>query len=169
MSRNLLAVDPDDGRWLMGAGALGVPAGVDSPVHRAAPGPSSARWSAWSRTGAARPSPTAAPGRPWALHLADRVLLVAVYWRTNLVRGFAELVSDLVAEVVSPSDRASEVVGKALAWLDAGVRVVWVVDPESRTVTVYRHDTATVLRGGDVLGDELLPGFALPLDELWAG
>ena len=71
------------------------------------------------------------------------------------VPGFPALAPDLVAEVVSPSDRAAEVTGEALAWLDAGVSTVWVVDPENRTVTVYRQD-------GDVL-----PGFALPLQELW--
>ncbi|TFV63049.1 Uma2 family endonuclease [Geodermatophilus sp. DF01-2] len=85
------------------------------------------------------------------------------------VPGFPSLAPDLVAEVVSPNDRASEVVGKALAWLDAGVSAVWVVDPENRTVTVYRHDGVRVLRGSDTLQDEeVLPGFTLPLGELWS-
>ena len=84
------------------------------------------------------------------------------------VPGFPAPAPDLVAEVVSPSDRATEVTGKALAWLDAGVSTVWVVDPENRTVTVYRQDGVVVLRGGDVLdGGDVLPGFALPLEELW--
>lgn len=84
------------------------------------------------------------------------------------VPGFPALAPDLVAEVVSPSDRAAEVTGKALAWLDASVSIVWVVDPENRTVTAYRQDGVAVLRGGDVLdGGDVLPGFALPLEELW--
>ncbi len=84
------------------------------------------------------------------------------------VPGFPALAPDLVAEVVSPSDRAVDVVGKALAWLDAGVRLVWVVDPQNRTVTVYRQDGVAVLRDADVLdGGDVLPGFALPLEELW--
>lgn len=89
---------------------------------------------------------------------------------TNRVTGFADLVPDLVAEVVSPSDRASDVVNKVLAWLDAGVALVWVADSGSRTVTTYRPGVATVLRGDDVLrgADDVLPGFALPLGELWA-
>jgi Uma2 family endonuclease len=82
--------------------------------------------------------------------------------------GFVALAPDMVAEVVSPSDRVAEVTGKALAWLDAGVRLVWVVDPETRTVTVYRRDGVSVLRAEDVLeGEDVLPGFALPLEELW--
>ncbi|HYY12043.1 MAG TPA: Uma2 family endonuclease [Kineosporiaceae bacterium] len=84
------------------------------------------------------------------------------------VPGFVPLVPDLAAEVVSPNDRAVEVAGKALSWLDAGVRLVWVVDPENRTVTVYRPDGVGVLRGQDVLsGEDVLPGFALLLHELW--
>ena len=53
-------------------------------------------------------------------------------------RGFAELAPDLVVEVVSPSDRASEVASNAEAWLDAGVRLVWVVDPQARLAAVHR-------------------------------
>ena len=48
------------------------------------------------------------------------------------------------------------------------MRLAWVVDPEIRTVTVYRRDGVTVLRAGDVLdGEDVLPGFVLPLPELW--
>jgi Uma2 family endonuclease len=85
------------------------------------------------------------------------------------VPGFPAMAPDLVAEVVSPYDRAVEVSGKALAWLDAGVRLVWVVDPENRTVTVHRPGSASVLRSRDTLsGEDVLVGFALPLEELWA-
>lgn len=81
--------------------------------------------------------------------------------------GYAELAPDLVAEVVSPSDSATSVTRKALAWLDAGVAVVWVVDPGSGSVTVYRPDALAVLRDGDTLTDPLLPGLALPVRDLW--
>ena len=85
------------------------------------------------------------------------------------VPGFPALAPDLVAEVVSPYDRAVEVSGKALAWLDAGVRLVWVVDPQNRTVTVHRPGGTAVLRGRDELsGEDVLAGLALPLEQLWA-
>ena len=51
--------------------------------------------------------------------------------------GFGRSVPDLVVEVVSPWDRASEVSSKAEAWLDAGVRLVWVVDPQARLAAVH--------------------------------
>lgn len=83
--------------------------------------------------------------------------------------GFAELAPDLVVEVVSPSDRAIEVSEKALMWADAGVRLVWIVDPRTRTVTVYRPDGAvSLLRGASELdGEDVLPGFRLPLADLF--
>jgi Uma2 family endonuclease len=83
--------------------------------------------------------------------------------------GYVELAPDLVVEVVSPSDRAGAVAAKALAWLDAGVRTVWVVDPETALVAVHRPDgVVTLLRGDAVLdGGDVVPGFRLPLPELF--
>jgi Uma2 family endonuclease len=85
-------------------------------------------------------------------------------------RRFAELAPDLVAEVTSPADRVAEVNAKVGQWLDAGVRLVWVVDPETEVVVVHHPDgLARVLRGDDVLdGGDVLPGFRLPLPELFA-
>jgi Uma2 family endonuclease len=85
-------------------------------------------------------------------------------------RGFAELAPDLVVEVVSPSDRASEVAEKAAMWLDAGVRLVWIVDPQARLAAVHHPGgLVTVLREDGVLdGEDVLPGFRLPLAPLFA-
>lgn len=53
-------------------------------------------------------------------------------------RGFGEVIPDLVVEVRSPSDRLDEVAGKTKSWLDAGVRCVINVDPQTATVVVHR-------------------------------
>jgi Uma2 family endonuclease len=86
------------------------------------------------------------------------------------VRGFPELAPDLVVEVVSPTDRASEVAEKAAMWLDAGVRLVWVVDPQARLAAVHHPGgLVTVLREHGVLdGEDVLPGFRLSLAPLFA-
>jgi Uma2 family endonuclease len=84
---------------------------------------------------------------------------------------FSTMVPDLVVEVVSPSDHASEVTEKTLAWLDYGVRLVWVVDPRARLVTVHRPgDVVSLVRGENAVldGADVLPGFRVPLDELFA-
>lgn len=71
----------------------------------------------------------------------------------------------LAVEVLSPSDRPSQVNEKVQDYLAGGVRVVWVVDYEERKVTVYRHDrTHVVLRESATLtGDPDLPGFECPV------
>ncbi len=77
---------------------------------------------------------------------------------------------DLAIEVVSPSDAATEVLSKVHMWLDAGCESVWVVDPKEQAISIYRRDgTHRVRRAGETLDDEpLLPGFALPIDEVFA-
>jgi Uma2 family endonuclease len=55
--------------------------------------------------------------------------------------GFSPVVPDLAVEVLSPEDRPRSVLDKVGEYLDAGVSLVWVVDPKSRTATVYRSLT----------------------------
>jgi Uma2 family endonuclease len=75
---------------------------------------------------------------------------------------------DLAVEILSPWDLFSMVNAKVQDWLDAGCRLVWVVDPETRIVTVYQGRTqAVVLRASDTLtGGDVLPGFSLPVAEV---
>lgn len=84
-------------------------------------------------------------------------------------RGFAELAPDLAVEVVSPNDTASEVTEKALMWLAQGVRLVWVVYPDSGVVAVHRPGGVVQLLQGDAEldGEDVLPGFRLPLTEVF--
>ena len=68
------------------------------------------------------------------------------------VKGFFPGAPDLAVEIVSPSDRASEIQAKVFDYLDAGARLVWVVYPEPRTVAVHRmRAEARFLTEGDAL------------------
>ena len=80
--------------------------------------------------------------------------------------GYPALAPDLVVEVLSPGDRPGETFGKIGDWLEGGVRLVWVIDPERRLARVYRQDgTETYLAETDTLeGEDVLPGFACRLD-----
>lgn len=82
---------------------------------------------------------------------------------------FWELAPDVAVEVVSPSNTVSAMQRKALEYLDAGARLVWIVDPAERTVTVHRgRDDIRILAGGDALeGGATLPGFRLALTDLF--
>ena len=76
---------------------------------------------------------------------------------------------DLAVEVVSFDDRPREVAEKARAWLAAGARLVWVANPKSRTVDVYRPgaDVETLTASEQLIGGDVLPGFACPVAEVF--
>ncbi len=84
-------------------------------------------------------------------------------------RRFAALAPDLAVEVVSPSDRMDDVEEKVEQYLALGVPLVWVFDPEPRTVAVRRAGRAPLVLGdGDVLdGEDVLPGFRLPVSDVF--
>jgi Uma2 family endonuclease len=83
--------------------------------------------------------------------------------------GYWAIAPDLVVEVVSPSDSASEVQSKVADWLEAGCRLVWVAYPDTQTVTEYRSLTEVrVLTAEQPLeGDDVLPGFACGVSEIF--
>ena len=85
------------------------------------------------------------------------------------ITGYAEVPPDLVVEIVSPSDSPREVNDKAWMWLSYGVRLVWVVQPDTRTVDVHAPGRAVVtLDEHDTLdGLDVLPGFTCAVREVF--
>lgn len=83
---------------------------------------------------------------------------------------FAEAIPNLVVEVISPSDRSSATTDKVLTYLEAGVELVWVVDPPRRIVTVWTPDQAArIVREHDILdGGDVVPGFHLPVATIFS-
>ena len=81
-----------------------------------------------------------------------------------------KLAPDLAVEVLSAGNTKKEMDRKLQDYFQAGVRLVWYVDPKARTVTVYTApDQATVLTAEDILdGGAVLPGFSLSLREFFA-
>lgn len=88
----------------------------------------------------------------------------------GIPRGYWPFAPDLAVEIVSPSDRAAELREKVKDYLDAGTRLVWVLWPEDRSVTVYSADREVrELREGDELdGGDVLPDFRVPVAVLFA-
>ena len=76
---------------------------------------------------------------------------------------------DLAVEVVSPNDLAYDVDSKVEDYLQAGVRLVWVVNPVTRTVRVHHPDGpgATLRADGELTGGDVLPGFHCPIRDLF--
>jgi Uma2 family endonuclease len=86
------------------------------------------------------------------------------------VRGHVRIPPDLGFEVVSPNDLAEEVNTKVMAFLRAGVQLVWVLYPQTRTILVLRPGgSAAYLTDADELsGEEVIPGFACRVAEVFA-
>jgi Uma2 family endonuclease len=82
---------------------------------------------------------------------------------------FLELAPDLVVEVASPSDRLSDITDKVMEYLDAGVGLVWVVEPRRKIVNAYTPDrTSKIFTVEDELdGGDVLPRFKLPVSDIF--
>ena len=88
----------------------------------------------------------------------------------ELPTGYLEHSPDLVVEVVSPSDTAREVREKVEDWLRAGTRLVWVINPATRSAAVYRAlgDSEHLSEGDSLEGGDVLPGFSCILGDLFS-
>jgi Uma2 family endonuclease len=88
--------------------------------------------------------------------------------REGIVRSFCPVPPDLAVEIVSPTDRFSDVQAKVREYLAAGTRLVWVVWPEGRSVIVHRADGVAELGSEGVLsGGDVLPGFEVRVGQLF--
>jgi Uma2 family endonuclease len=82
--------------------------------------------------------------------------------------GYMEIAPDLAVEVLSPSNTSKQIHDKLQEYFNRGVRLVWVIAPEDRTLAIYRtpdegrllHETATVT------GEDVLPGFSCKVSDL---
>jgi Uma2 family endonuclease len=82
--------------------------------------------------------------------------------------GYIEIAPDMLVEVLSPSTTSKQIRAKLKEYFAKGVRLVWVISPEDRTLTIYRtldegrvlHETATVT------GEDVLPGFTCRVSDL---
>jgi Uma2 family endonuclease len=82
---------------------------------------------------------------------------------------FLPFAPDFAVEIKSPSNSNPDMHKAALLYLNAGTRLVWIVDPEVFTVTVYQADGQRfiVSKGGDLDGGDVFPGLKLSLTELF--
>src|SRR5262249_410217 len=83
---------------------------------------------------------------------------------------YPTVAADLCVEVLSPSDTHRSVMEKVREYLNRGVRLIWIVDPGARTVTVYRsREQIRILETTDTLtGEDVLPGFSCQVAEFFA-
>ena len=108
---------------------------------------------------------------PDTIRAADVAFLAREKVPSRAPEGWVTVAPDLVAEVVSPSERPGEIQEKVEDWLAAGVRLAWVVYPERREVHVHRRgrEMRILEEEGILDGEEVVPGFSIPVRELFSG
>jgi len=89
----------------------------------------------------------------------------------ELPSGHVRISPDLVVEVVSPNDLASDLDEKVEDYQKAGVGLVWVIHPESGTASVYRGDgsVSRLHQDDELSGEEVIPGFRCRVRSLFPG
>lgn len=82
---------------------------------------------------------------------------------------YLEVAADLCVEVRSPSNTTRNLTSKAKEYLAAGARLVWIVDPEERTVTIYRqpNEGRVISDEATITGEDVLPGFECRVAEFF--
>lgn len=83
--------------------------------------------------------------------------------------GIWKIAPDLTIEVISPNDIYTKVAQKVDDYLDAGVKQVWLVSPEQKSITIYRSpfDVTVFQDEMELVAEDLLPGFRLRLSEIF--
>ncbi len=85
-----------------------------------------------------------------------------------LPNSFVEFAPDLAVEVISPSNEAADIRLKIWQLLDAGTTLIWIVYPELQIVDVHTRDSVATLNAADTLsGGDVLPGFEIPVHEIF--
>lgn len=84
-------------------------------------------------------------------------------------RKFLPLDPDFVIELMSPTDELRDLQQKMLEYLECGVKLAWLIDPDRRQVEIYRQDAAKEILTNPVTlsGEGILPGLVVELSEIW--
>ena len=88
----------------------------------------------------------------------------------DLPDGFLEGAPDLAVEILSPGNTVAEIHDKLVEYFENGARLVWVIHPQEQYVLVYRssQEPDRLLKSVNSLdGEEIVPGFTLPIAELF--
>lgn len=83
--------------------------------------------------------------------------------------GYVTIPPDLAIEVTSPNDEVYELEAKVEEYLRAGVRLIWIIHPEVQAIQVIRADGSglRIRSGGELSGEDVLPGFRCPVASLF--
>jgi Uma2 family endonuclease len=86
------------------------------------------------------------------------------------IQGYRGGAPDLAVEVLSPGNTKREMTEKVKEYFAAGARLVWIVNPKLKTVTVFHSltDIMTLTEKDTLDGGKVVPGFQIPVAEIFA-
>lgn len=91
------------------------------------------------------------------------------FTREHMLEGWVSIAPDLAVEVISTNDEAAELNEKVEDYLDAGIPLVWVIDPENEIAMIHRQDgsVAKLHKNDELSGENILPDFTCKIGELF--
>jgi Uma2 family endonuclease len=110
------------------------------------------------------------PGKPRQVRMPDTSFVSAGRLPNDRSPdGYITVAPDIAVEVVSPNETYEEVESKVAEYRSAGVKLIWVISPKSKTVLIRRFDgtCAELNETGTLSGETVLPGFTCPVAELF--
>lgn len=160
-----LELDPDGGLVVM------TPAGLDSSDRNMELGRQVANWNHAGRFGKVFDSSGGFTLPNGAVRAPDVSWAARQRWQgipRAERRRFTPIVPDFVAEVLSPSDSLAETQAKMAEYIAQGVRLGWLIDPDTQTVEVYRpgRDVERMLKPKTLSGEDVMPGLVVDLTEI---
>lgn len=110
------------------------------------------------------------PKDPTKVRKPDTSFISTSRLPATMPKGNLKIAPDLAVEVVSPTDKAEEVEEKVSDYRNAGVKLVWLLYPATKTILIRRLDrTCTELdETGTLSGEDVVPGFSCPVADLFA-
>lgn len=129
-------------------------------------------WSESDDTGIAFDSSTGFMLPNGAMRAPDLAWVLKARWEALSEKErdrFPPLCPDFVVELRSRTDRLDALKDKLQEYIDSGAQLGWLIDPDEKTVYIYRPDVdvVTQIDPETLSGDPLLPGFILNLRDLW--
>ncbi|MDX1522402.1 MAG: Uma2 family endonuclease [Anaerolineae bacterium] len=106
---------------------------------------------------------------PDTVRAADVLFISNERYAQRQSPSYLDVAPELVVEIISPDDRWSEINQKLREYFAAGIDLIWVIDPKSRSVHVYRSLTDIREFSADetLSGEEILPGLSISINELF--
>jgi Uma2 family endonuclease len=106
---------------------------------------------------------------PDTVRAADVLFISNERYAQRTSKGYLDVAPELIVEILSPSDSWSDVTQKLREYFAIGVRLVWVADPQARSVYAYRSltDVREFTLNDDLPGDDVLPGFSVRVSDLF--